>query len=56
MPTGKVDEVTNGSLQVNPGQAIAEEWCVQSGNHPNPEITYSNGSNAPAQELLQLVE
>jgi hypothetical protein len=56
IPTGTVQEINNGSLQIQAGQAVAANWDVTSGNHPNPEITYDSGSVAPEHEFLGLVQ
>jgi len=55
LPGGRVFEKSNGSLQDLAGQAIVNEWCVQTGNHPNPEISYSAGDIGLLGEILRLV-
>lgn len=56
LPTGTVNSFQNGSLQDQGGQAIVGTWDVQSGNHPNPEITYNNANNSSNAEILSLVQ
>ncbi len=40
LPSGSVSFSTNQSLEIT-GQAFVNSWNVQSGNHPNPIVTYS---------------
>lgn len=56
MPAGTVSATNNGSIRIDAGQAIVGTWDVQSGNHPNPEITYDGGSVSPVKEFLGLVK
>lgn len=38
------------------GQAIVNQWNVQSGNHPNPDIQWDSTRMASVTEILRLVE
>lgn len=55
MPNGAVNVGQNAFIFVD-GQAIADTWNVQSGNHPNPDISYDAARDADFLEILQLVE
>ena len=45
IPDGTASTDTNASWEAT-GQVITGDWEVQSGNHPNPDITYSAANNA----------
>jgi hypothetical protein len=55
MPSGTMNVTQNATLGIN-GQAIVNQWSVQSGNHTNPEIQYDANAVAKQREVLQLVE
>jgi Flp pilus assembly protein TadG len=46
---------TNQSLE-DVGSLYCGEWQVQSGNHPNPIVTYDAGAAAPVASTIRLVE
>ncbi len=48
--------VDNNSRMVVDGQAIVHSWSVQSGYHPNSDITYDPSKVASQREVLRLVE
>ena len=56
MQNGVVNVDANSNIIINPGQAIVGQWSVQSGYHPNPDITYNGSNAAPQREVLKLVE
>jgi len=56
MPHGTVYVDSNSNVIINPGQAIVGQWNVQSGYHPNPDITYNGSNAAPQREVLKLVD
>lgn len=55
MPTGTMSLADNALLNIQ-GQAIVNQWNVQSGNHTNPEITFQRNAVAAQRETLQTVE
>lgn len=56
IPNGNVDVLNNALITINPGQAIVGSWNVQSGYHPNPDITWTGSNAAPQREVLKIVE
>ena len=54
-PAGTVTVVTNAYINIT-GQAIVGTWDVQSGNHTNPDITYSAGASGVGADAMRLVE
>jgi Flp pilus assembly protein TadG len=55
MPSGTMSVTSNATLGIQ-GQAIVNDWNVQSGDHANPVISYDPSGNATQREVLQLVE
>jgi hypothetical protein len=58
VPDGTITTTSNAYWEVT-GQVICGDWQVQSGNHPNPDVTYSAGNNAqqtPVTPTLRLAE
>jgi hypothetical protein len=58
IPDGTATTTSNASWEVT-GQVICGDWQVQSGDHPNPDVTYSAGNSAqltPATPTLRLAE
>lgn len=55
VPSGSVVAGQNATLYVQ-GQAIAQSWSVQSGNHLNPTVAYDASRVATERETLLLVE
>jgi hypothetical protein len=53
LPTGSVVTDTNAYLNIV-GQALVGNWDVQSGDHPNPDVTYASGWAPPQQEVLRI--
>jgi Flp pilus assembly protein TadG len=55
LPTGTVN-INNADALVDSGQVIVNTWNDQSGNHPNPSVSYSPSNSGPQFEKLQLSE
>lgn len=55
MPTGTMSIGQNATINIQ-GQAIVNSWQVQSGNHPNPDVTFQRAAVAAERETLQTVE
>ena len=55
LPTGSVN-ISNKDAIVDDGQIIVNSWQDQSGDHPNPSVTYDSGYAPGQKELLQLSE
>ncbi|MFN2452229.1 MAG: Tad domain-containing protein [Candidatus Dormibacteria bacterium] len=55
MPSGTLRARKNAAIEIT-GQSIVYTWDVQSGNHPNPVVTYAPGVNPTVPEVLRLVE
>lgn len=55
MPSGNASIRKNAALEIT-GQTVVSNWDVQSGNHPNPVVTYAPGDNPQNPEVLRLVE
>jgi hypothetical protein len=55
LPGQTVNFSTNQAME-DVGQIYCGDWQVQSGNHPNPVVTYDNGSSVFLAETLRLAE
>jgi Flp pilus assembly protein TadG len=55
MPDGTVSIGQNCIINIT-GQAVVGTWNVQSGNHPNPDVTYSASVDATTIPALRLTE
>ena len=55
LPGSEVSFSTNQAME-DVGQVYCKYWAVQSGNHPNPVVTYDSGDMAAQAEVLRLVE
>jgi len=55
MPTGTMVDQQNATLVIT-GQAIVQNWQVQTGNQTNPVLTYDATQAAPQPEILRLAE
>ena len=55
LPGSEVSFRTNQAME-DVGQVYCQYWAVQSGNHPNPVVTYDSGDMAAQAEVLRLVE
>jgi len=55
MPSGTMRARKNAAIEVT-GQAVVYTWDVQSGNHPNPLVTFAPNTDPPNPEVLRLVE
>jgi hypothetical protein len=55
MPAGSISFRTNQTVEVT-GQTTCGSWNVQSGNHPNPIVTYDPSNVPQLPEQLRLVE
>jgi hypothetical protein len=56
MEGGTVNQVSNGWLDLEGGQAVVSNWNEQSGNHPQTIISYSAGGGPSEPEVLALVQ
>jgi hypothetical protein len=58
IPDGTVTTTSNAYWEAT-GQVICGDWQVQSGNHPNPDVTYNAGDSAqqtPTTPTLRIAE
>lgn len=55
MPSGTMKARKNAAIEVT-GQTIVYNWDVQSGNHPNPLVTFAPNVDPQIPEVLRLVE
>lgn len=55
LPGQEVNFSTNQALE-DAGSVYCGNWQVQSGNHPNPAVSYDAGDTAFVAEVLRLVE
>jgi hypothetical protein len=55
LPGQQISFGTNQALE-DAGSVYCGDWQVQSGNHPNPMVSFDAGGTANVAELLRLVE
>jgi hypothetical protein len=55
LPGQEVSFNTNQALE-DAGSVYCGNWQAQSGNHPNPAVSYDAGDTAFVAEILRLVE
>ena len=54
-PAQQVSFGTNQAME-DVGSVYCGQWNVQSGNHPNPMVSYDANASAPVRPGLRLVE
>jgi hypothetical protein len=55
LPGQEVSLSTNQAME-DAGSVYCGDWHLQSGNHPNPAVSYDSGDTAFVAEVLRLVE
>ena len=55
LPGQQVSFSTNQAME-DAGSVYCGDWHVQSGNHPNPAVSYDAGATPFVAEVLRLVE